>query len=150
MHIFYTLIADFQIGNPGLNCCGISERQNANPTAASVVRFKVKDELNRLIVQLPENQRGCIQERLPAQPVDATPSDINLFTKGGVYDATKTGEAFRDAADRHVEPLEGGTVVASDWTRLRQKPCVDSLYVVAARRDCSDSASALAANAYTG
>jgi hypothetical protein len=51
-------------------------------------------------------------KRLPAQPVDATPSDINLFTKGGVYDATKTGEAFRDAENRHVEPLESGTVVA--------------------------------------
>jgi hypothetical protein len=27
---------------------------------------------------------------VPAQPVDATPSAINLFSKGGVYDATET------------------------------------------------------------
>jgi hypothetical protein len=33
---------------------------------------------------------------VPAQPVDATPSAINLFSKAGVYDATETGEAFRD------------------------------------------------------
>ena len=26
------------------------------------------------------------REDVPAQPVDATPSDINLFSKGGVYD----------------------------------------------------------------
>jgi hypothetical protein len=38
-------------------------------------------------------------KRLPAQPVDATPSAINLFSKGGVYDATETGEAFREPAD---------------------------------------------------
>jgi hypothetical protein len=49
---------------------------------------------------------------LPAQPVDATPSDINLFSKGGVYDATDTGKAFGDLANRPVEPLEGETVVA--------------------------------------
>jgi hypothetical protein len=33
---------------------------------------------------------------VPAQPVNATPSAINLFSKGGVYDATETGEAFRE------------------------------------------------------
>jgi hypothetical protein len=86
---------------------------------------------------------------VPAQPVDATPSDINLFSKGGVYDPSETGEAFRVAEDRDVEPLEGGTVVVSDWARLRQEPCVHSLYVVAARRDCSGSPSALAVNAHT-
>jgi hypothetical protein len=32
-----------------------------------------------------------------AQPVDATPSAINLFSKGGVYDASETSEAFRGA-----------------------------------------------------
>ena len=31
---------------------------------------------------------------MPAQPVDATPSAINLFSKGGVYDAPETGRAF--------------------------------------------------------
>src|ERR1700674_1382579 len=87
---------------------------------------------------------------LPVQPVDATPSAINLFSKGGVYDARETGKAFRDAEDRPVEPLEGGTVVASDWAGLREEPCVHSLYVVAARRDCSGSASALAGNTHTG
>ena len=67
---------------------------------------------------------------LPAQPVDAIPSDINLFSKGGVYDVSETGKAFRDAEDRHVEPFEGGTVVTSDWAVLRQKPCIHSLHVV--------------------
>ena len=56
--------------------------------------------------------QGWGDKWVPAQPVDATPSDINLFSKGGVYDATETGEAFREPAGRHVEPLEGGTVVA--------------------------------------
>jgi hypothetical protein len=28
---------------------------------------------------------------VPAQPVDATPSAINLFAKGGFYDAGETG-----------------------------------------------------------
>ena len=55
---------------------------------------------------------ATFRERLPAQPVDATPSAINRFSKGGVYDTTETGEAFLDPADRHVEPLEGGAVVA--------------------------------------
>jgi hypothetical protein len=32
--------------------------------------------------------------RLPAQPVDATPSAMNVFSKGGVYDATNPGAAF--------------------------------------------------------
>ena len=52
------------------------------------------------------------REAMPAQPVDATPSAINLFSKGGVYDAAATGKAFRDPAERHVEALEGRTVVA--------------------------------------
>jgi hypothetical protein len=55
---------------------------------------------------------STFRQSLPAQPVDATPSVINLFSKGGVYDATETGKTFGDAANRHVEPLEGGTVVA--------------------------------------
>jgi hypothetical protein len=33
---------------------------------------------------------------LPAQRVDATPSAINLFSRGGVYGASETGEAFRE------------------------------------------------------
>jgi hypothetical protein len=56
--------------------------------------------------------KATFREELPAQPVDATPSDINFFSKGGVYGATETGKAFRDAAERHVEALEGGTVLA--------------------------------------
>ena len=76
---------------------------------------------------------------MPAQPVDATPSAINLSSKGGVYDATETGKTFRDPADRHVEALEGGTVAAGDWARLRQGPCVHSVYVVADDRSEPDS-----------
>jgi hypothetical protein len=60
------------------------------------------------LVALPHMSR----ETVPAQPVDATPSAINLFTKGGVYDATGTAKAFRGAEDRYVEPLEGRTVLA--------------------------------------
>ena len=74
---------------------------------------------------------------MPAQPVDAIPVAINPFLKGGFYDATETGEAFRDAQERHVEPLESGPVVAYDWAGFRQEPSVHSLYVVAARTDCS-------------
>ena len=87
---------------------------------------------------------------MPAKPVDVTPSAINLFSKGGVYDASETGTAFRDAEDRPVESLEGGAVVASDWAGLRQKPCVHSLYVVAARWNFSARPSALAGNTHTG
>jgi hypothetical protein len=34
---------------------------------------------------------------------------MNHFSKGGVYDTRKTGEAFRGAEDRHVAPLEAGS-----------------------------------------
>jgi hypothetical protein len=61
---------------------------------------------------LPSKTLDKSRETVPAQPVDATPSDINLFSKGGVHDATDTGKAFREPAERHVEALEGGTVVA--------------------------------------
>jgi len=47
-----------------------------------------------------------------SQPVGATPSDMNSFSKGGVYGTRKTGQAFHRAADRHVAPLEVGRVVA--------------------------------------
>src|ERR1035437_8107798 len=47
-----------------------------------------------------------------SQPVGATPSDMNLFSKGGVYGTRKTGQAFDGAEDRHGAPLEGGRVVA--------------------------------------
>jgi hypothetical protein len=47
---------------------------------------------------------------VPAQPVDATPSDVNLHLKCGVYGPSKTGEARRDAKRRVVEPLEGRAV----------------------------------------
>jgi hypothetical protein len=49
---------------------------------------------------------------VPVQPVNATPSAINLFSKGGVYDATATSKAFRKPTERHVDALEGGTVIA--------------------------------------
>src|SRR6266705_6445956 len=49
---------------------------------------------------------------LRAQPVDATPSDIDFLTKGGVYDPRETVWAFGGAEDRHVVPLEGGRLVA--------------------------------------
>jgi hypothetical protein len=49
---------------------------------------------------------------VPAQPVDATPSDINLFIKGGVYDPRETVWAFGGAEEGRVAPLEGRRVVA--------------------------------------
>src|ERR1700694_299396 len=59
---------------------------------------------------------------------------------GKAYDAREPEvqiDAFGEPADRHVGPLEGGTVVACDRASFRQGPCVHSVYVVAARRDCS-------------
>src|ERR1035438_4018274 len=47
-----------------------------------------------------------------SQPVGATPSDMNSFSKGGVYGTRETEQAFHGAEDRHVAPLEGGRVVA--------------------------------------
>ena len=49
---------------------------------------------------------------VPVQPVDATPSGIKLFFKGGVYEARETVWAFRGAEDRRVASLEGGADVA--------------------------------------
>jgi hypothetical protein len=49
---------------------------------------------------------------MPAQPVDATPSDINLSTKGGVYDPRETVWTFGGAKEGRVAPLEGGRFVA--------------------------------------
>jgi hypothetical protein len=58
------------------------------------------------------NWDRTFRKRVPAQLVDATPSDMNHFSKGGVYGTRKTGQAFRGAEERHVAPLEGGRVVA--------------------------------------
>jgi hypothetical protein len=52
--------------------------------------------------------RSCMEWRLRlkthlkqrrAQPVDATPSDMNSFSKGGVYGTRKMGQAFHGAED---------------------------------------------------
>jgi len=56
---------------------------------------------------------------MPAQPVDATPSDMNGFSKGGVYDATNPGAAFVCAEGRSVAALESGAVVTRDRAGLR-------------------------------
>ena len=53
-----------------------------------------------------------------AQPVDATRFNINLVSKGGVFDARETGEAFRDAEGRHVKPLENGVVELRSQSNL--------------------------------
>src|SRR5450759_5026788 len=82
---------------------------------------------------------------MPAQPVDATPSDTNLLLKGGVYDASETREAFCGAEGRAVGPLEIGTVVERDWAGPRQGPCGHSLFVGPSWWDCSGHPSALSA-----
>jgi len=87
---------------------------------------------------------------VPAQPVDATPSDTNLHLKGGVYDPSEAREAFRDAENRAVESLEGRTVVAWDWAGPGQGPRGHSLFVGASWWDCADSPSTLGANTHTG
>src|SRR5580704_15001919 len=51
---------------------------------------------------------GLVRFALPIQTVDATPSGIKLFFKGGVYEARETVRAFRGAEDRGVASLEGG------------------------------------------
>src|ERR1700730_7578788 len=66
--------------------------------------------ISHLLVHWPGRKVSC-RESLPAQPVDATPSDRNVFSKGGVYDATETGEAFREPTERDVVPLASGAVV---------------------------------------
>lgn len=58
----------------------------------------------------PDRARATVR----AQQVDATPSDTNRLLKGGVHDAREAGEAFRDAEDRAVGPLERRAVVASN------------------------------------
>ena len=44
--------------------------------------------------------------------------NVKLLFKGGVYDPRETVGAFCDAADRAMEPLEGGAVAARDRARL--------------------------------
>jgi hypothetical protein len=43
---------------------------------------------------------------------------MNHFSKGGVYDTRKTGEAFRGAEDRHVAPISN---LSRDHVTLRQE-----------------------------
>jgi hypothetical protein len=51
------------------------------------------------------------REVVPAQPVDATPPDINLPSKGGVHETCETMETFRGAEGRYVVPLEGWAIL---------------------------------------
>ena len=46
------------------------------------------------------------------QQVDATLSNMNPLFKGGVYDPGQTTGMFCGAKERHMEPLEGGAVIA--------------------------------------
>src|ERR1700682_844322 len=48
-----------------------------------------------------------------------------------------------------VAPLEGGTVAARDWARVRQESFVHSLRGVASRRVCSGRLSMLAPSTHT-
>jgi hypothetical protein len=66
---------------------------------------------------------------VPAQPVDATPSDTNLLLKGGVYGASEARETLCGTEGRAMEPLESGTVVERDWAGSRQGPCGHSVFV---------------------
>src|SRR5260370_31851630 len=68
--------------------------------------------------------------------------------KGGVYDPRETVWTFCRAEERHVVPLEGGTVVARDRARLWQGAFVHSLSGVASRWVCSDVPAALAPRAH--
>src|SRR5580700_12001514 len=85
---------------------------------------------------------------LPVQTVDATPSGIKLFFKGGVYEARETVRAFRGAEDRGVASLEGGPDAASDRSRFWQRTFLYSLSGVASRWDCSGCPAACALRAY--
>jgi hypothetical protein len=49
---------------------------------------------------------------VPVQTVDATPSGIKLFSKGGVYEARETVWAFGRAEERGLASLEVGADVA--------------------------------------
>jgi hypothetical protein len=62
-----------------------------------------------------ESSTSC--EVVPAQPVDATPPDINLLPKLRCSHA-ETMEVIFGPASRNVEPLEIRRVVTCDWSRL--------------------------------
>jgi hypothetical protein len=49
--------------------------------------------------------RVSFREQVPAQPVDATPSDIDFSSKGGVHDRTEARKAFCGAESRFMESL---------------------------------------------
>src|ERR1019366_10520270 len=59
--------------------------------------------------------RASSRNTVPAQPVGATPSDMNSFSKGGVYGTRKTEQAFHGAENGDVAPLEGSRVVTCHW-----------------------------------
>ena len=47
---------------------------------------------------------------MPPQLVDATPSELEALSRGGVYDRTEEERAFCGAESRVVEALEGGPI----------------------------------------
>jgi hypothetical protein len=61
----------------------------------------------------------------------------------------KRGLSAAQETDRHMVPLEGGAVVAYDWSG-RQGTYLHSLSVGGSRWDCPASPSALAPDADTG
>src|SRR5260370_38087084 len=81
------------------------------------------------------------ESALPLSPIGGAGSTGRCNTiwykadfKGGVYDPRETVWTFCRAEERHVVPLEGGTVVAPDRARLWQGAFVHSLSGVAPRR----------------
>jgi IS30 family transposase len=62
----------------------------------------------------------------------------------------ETMEAFCYPAGRHVEPLEGWTVLKCDWSSARQGSTRHPVPVGASRRDRSGCSSPFAASAYLG
>ena len=81
--------------------------------------FSVLDTTSRHPKEVGEPE-GQVLRNGAAHPVDATPSGVNLFLKGGVSYA-ETMETVFGPAGRYVEPLEGWTVVKCDWSSTQQR-----------------------------
>jgi hypothetical protein len=88
-----------------------------------VLVYPIRSADDRVFVRHVESKIGLVDEGIEtepvklvktgrSQPVGATPSDMNSFSKGGVYGPRKTEQASGGTEDRDVAMLEVWTVVA--------------------------------------
>jgi hypothetical protein len=68
-----------------------NERNTENLVRDALRSLGYYDQERTTVVAEQKTNVEAARKALPAQPVDATPSHRNDFSKGGVYGARKTG-----------------------------------------------------------